>query len=152
MVTKIYTEKSGAFWHPVCLNPSAIPQKEPNVARRTVAVERRRFERIPLAIPVFVRGQDPEGKEFLEFATSLNISAGGALLATRRHLPKLTTISLEIPSAPLPRLALLPKIVRRLKARLVRSSLLDGCHLWAVRFRLHPLQASAAARKVHSIR
>jgi hypothetical protein len=117
-----------------------------------VAIERRRFERIPLAIPVFVRGHDSEGKEFLEFATSLNISAGGALLATRRNLPKLSAISLEIPSAPLPRVAVLPKIVRQLKARLVRSSLLDGCHLWAVRFRLHPLQAHAAARKVHSVR
>jgi len=122
------------------------------VARRTVAVERRRFERIPLAIPVFVRGQDSDGKEFLEFATSLNISAGGALLATRRNLPRLSSISLEIPSAPLPRIALLPKIVRQLKARLVRSALIDGCHLWAVRFRLHPLQANAAPRKVHSVR
>ena len=122
------------------------------MARRTVAIERRRFERIPLAIPVFVRGQDPEGKDFLEFATALNISAGGALLATRRNLPKLATISLEIPSAPLPRVALLPKIVRRLKARLVRSTLLDGCHLMAVRFRLKPFSSRPLQRKVHSVR
>jgi len=136
----------------MCVKSKAIPWKEPDLARRTMAIERRRFERIPLAIPVFVRGEDLEGKEFLEFATSLNISAGGALLATRRHLPKLSTISLEIPSAPLPRIALLPKIVRRLKARLVRSSLLDGCHLWAVRFRLQPLRANPVLRKVRSAR
>ncbi|MBV9608135.1 MAG: PilZ domain-containing protein [Acidobacteria bacterium] len=122
------------------------------MARRTVAVERRRFERIPLAIPVFVRGQDQDGKDFLEFATALNISAGGALLATRRVAPKSSVISLEIPSAPLPRMALLPKIVRRLKARLLRSSLVDGYHLWAVRFRLQPLREHGSPRKVHSVR
>jgi len=33
---------------------------------------------------MFVRSRDEKGKEFLEFATALNVSAGGALVAVRR--------------------------------------------------------------------
>ena len=39
--------------------------------------ERRAWVRLPLAIPVFVRSRDQNGKDFLEFATAVNISAGG---------------------------------------------------------------------------
>ena len=62
--------------------------------------ERRKWARLPLAIPVFVRSRDEKGKEFLEFATSLNVSAGGMLVAIRRTLPAIAQIRLEIPSAP----------------------------------------------------
>jgi c-di-GMP-binding flagellar brake protein YcgR len=81
--------------------------------------ERRHWERLPLAIPVFVRGTDPRGKEFLEFATALNLSAGGALLAVSRALPLSTGVSLEVPSAPLSNTSHLPRAVRRLRARVV---------------------------------
>jgi hypothetical protein len=43
--------------------------------------ERRKWIRLPLAIPVFVRSRDDKGKDFLEFATALNVSAGGMLVA-----------------------------------------------------------------------
>src|SRR5580700_5404841 len=49
--------------------------------------ERRRWPRLPLAIPVFVRTQLDQDKEYLEFATALNVSAGGMLVALRRPLP-----------------------------------------------------------------
>ena len=62
--------------------------------------ERRKWARLPLAIPVFVRSRDGKGKEFLEFATALNVSAGGMLVAIRRALPAIAQIRLEIPSAP----------------------------------------------------
>ena len=55
--------------------------------RRKPETERRKWTRLPLAIPVFVRSRDEKGKEFLEFATALNISAGGALVAVRRSSP-----------------------------------------------------------------
>jgi hypothetical protein len=72
---------------------------------------------LPLAIPVFVRSLDGEGKEFLEFATALNVSAGGMLLAIRRLLPAVAQLRLEIPSAPVATLALLPRASRTLRAR-----------------------------------
>lgn len=96
--------------------------------------ERRKHQRLPLSIPVFVRGVDDEGKEFLEFATALNISAGGILLATRRSLPKSGSLSLEIPVAPLPPTAVSSQSVRSLKARLVRVTHGDRCHLLGLRF------------------
>src|SRR5208282_6590375 len=57
--------------------------------------ERRKWPRLPLAIPVFVRSRDDKGKEFLEFATALNVSAGGMLLAVRRVLSSSAQIQLE---------------------------------------------------------
>ncbi len=96
--------------------------------------ERRKHQRLPLSIPVFVRGVDQDGKEFLEFATALNISAGGILLATRRNLPKSSNLSLEIPVAPLPPANVSPQSVRSLRARLVRVTHGDRCHLVGLRF------------------
>src|SRR5205807_5763369 len=84
------------------------------------AAERRQWDRLPLAIPVFVRSRDDKGKEFLEFATALNVSAGGALVAVRRSLPQSSQVLLEIPSAPLAAAAALPKASRTLRARAVR--------------------------------
>jgi hypothetical protein len=63
--------------------------------------EQRKWARLQLAIPVFVRTRDRGGKDSLEFATAINISAGGALVVVRRSLPKSALVSLEIPSAPI---------------------------------------------------
>ena len=121
------------------------------MAPRRTFVERRKNERVPLAVPVFVRGKDSAGKEFLEFATALNISAGGALLATHRLLPLSTTVALEVPSAPLPRSKMLPRAVRSLKARLLRVSVVDAYQVWGVKFS-NPLIPRSSERKVHSLR
>ena len=74
------------------------------------AAERRKWTRLPLAIPVFVRSCDGHGKEQLEFATALNVSAGGMLVAVRRALPAFTHLRLEIPSAPTAALACGPAL------------------------------------------
>lgn len=104
------------------------------MARRRPRSERRQFVRLPLAIPLFVRGVDQRGKEFLEFANALNVSAGGMLLAMRRYLPRSSRVSLEIPSAPFPQLAVPPPFVRTLQARVVRVTHSDGGHLAGLRF------------------
>jgi len=89
---------------------------------------------LPLAIPVFVRSRDEKGKEFLEFATALNVSAGGALVAVRRSLPPTAQVLLEIPSAPLAATAALPKAARTLRARTLRISHAEGYHLLGLKF------------------
>ncbi len=122
------------------------------MARKRAGVERRRHERIPLAIPVFIRGKDSEGKEFLEFATTLNISASGALLASRRYVPHHETVLLEIPSATLPQVQLARKPVRRMQGRLVRISVTDGHHLLAVKFKAPIASKAAPTGKVTSRR
>lgn len=101
---------------------------------RKRAEERRKWPRLAVALPVFVRGVDEQGREFLEFTSALNISAGGALLAIRRYLPRSTRIVLEFPSAPLPRLKTGPRYIRSLRARLVRVTHSDRCHLCGLRF------------------
>ena len=88
--------------------------------RRTVA-ERRGWDRLPISIPFFVRGKNSDGEEFLEFATALNLSAGGVLLATRRYLDPGTEISLEIPVA-LVNKAQLPRSVSLLHATVLRCT------------------------------
>jgi hypothetical protein len=98
------------------------------------ASERRKWPRLPLAIPVFVRTRDGKGKEFLEFATALNVSAGGMLVAVRRVLPRLAQIKLEIPSAPVAALAMLPTASRTLSARTLRTTPAQGYYLLGLKF------------------
>jgi hypothetical protein len=96
--------------------------------------ERRDWARLPLAIPVFVRTRDKSGKELLEFATALNVSATGALVAVRRSLPLSSQVLLEIPSVPLASATLLPKSCRNLRAKAVWISHTDTYQLVGLRF------------------
>ena len=96
--------------------------------------ERRKWARLPLAIPVFVRSRDKTGKEVLEFATALNVSATGALVAVRRSLPLSSQVLLEIPAVPLASSAALPKSCRNLRARTVWITHADTYQLVGLRF------------------
>jgi hypothetical protein len=117
--------------------------------------QRRQWPRLPIAIPVFVRSRDEKGKDLLEFATALNISAGGTLVAVRRSLPLSAQVLLEIPSAPLTAANSLPKAARNLRARALWVTHADGYHLVGLKFS-HPLVGGAGgtrprARKVASV-
>ncbi len=109
--------------------------------------ERRKWPRLPLAIPVFVRTRDGKGKELLEFATALNVSAGGMLVAVRRVLPALAQISLEIPSAPVAALALMPQASRNLRAKALRTTPAQGYYLLGLKFS-RPLVLPSLRRQV----
>jgi len=98
------------------------------------ASERRKWARLPLAIPVFVRSRDTNGNEFLEFATALNMSAGGMLVAIRRVLPAIAQLRLEIPSAPVATLDLLPRAARSLSAKTLRTTPAQGYYLLGLKF------------------
>jgi PilZ domain len=116
--------------------------------------ERRKWARLPLAIPVFVRSRDSKGKEFLEFATALNVSAGGMLVAMRRVVPTVAQIRLEIPSAPVASLALQPKASRNLRAKALRTTPAEGYYLLGLKFSrplLHPESSNGTpGRKLDS--
>jgi c-di-GMP-binding flagellar brake protein YcgR len=116
--------------------------------------ERRQWPRLALAIPVFVRSCAESDKEFLEFATALNVSAGGMLVAVRRSIPSAEQVSLEIPSAPLAALADLPPVTRNLRAKVLRMKHGEGYNLVGLKFS-RPLHAAspparAPRRKVAS--
>jgi c-di-GMP-binding flagellar brake protein YcgR len=113
---------------------------------RTPEVNRRRWPRLPLAIPVFVRSRTAAEREVLEFATALNVSAGGMLVAVRHSLASATQVSLEIPSAPLTASAGLPSVVRSLRAKVMRTQAEQGYNLLGLEFS-HPLVASPDSPK-----
>jgi len=104
------------------------------VSRAAPSTERRRWPRLPLAIPVFVRSRAESDKEFLEFATALNVSAGGMLVAVRRSIPAAAQVSLEIPSAPLTAMADLPTVTRNLRAKVLRMQHGEGYNLVGLKF------------------
>jgi c-di-GMP-binding flagellar brake protein YcgR len=116
------------------------------VNSKTPAAERRQWPRLPLAIPVFVRSRTGLDKEFLEFATALNVSAGGMLVAVRRSLPCSAQVSLEIPSAPLAALATLPTVARNLRAKVLRMEHAEGFHLVGLKFSRPLVNAHTPAR------
>jgi hypothetical protein len=117
------------------------------VKGKTPVAERRRWPRLPLAIPVFVRSRAESDKEFLEFATALNVSAGGMLVAVRRSIPSAAQISLEIPSAPLAALAAaLPTVIRSLRAKVLRMQHGEGYNLVGLKFSRPLLNSRPRAR------
>ena len=83
--------------------------------------ERRKWDRLPISVPFFMRGTKDDGEDFLEFATALNLSAGGVLLATRRYLDPGSNVKLEIPVA-LANKAQLPRSISLLPATVLRCN------------------------------
>ena len=82
-------------------------------------MERRHWDRLNISVPLFVRGANPNGETFLEFATALNLSAGGVLVASRRDLDCDSAVSLEMPpSISQPQL---PRAATRFHAKVLRS-------------------------------
>jgi len=104
------------------------------VKRSMPTKERRHWARLSLAIPVFVRGINGQGREFLEFSTLLNESAGGVLLAMRKPLPIWSRVSLEIPSSQILKSEKLRRVVRRLRARVIRITYVEGWNLCGLQF------------------
>jgi hypothetical protein len=104
----------------------------------------RKWPRLHLAIPVFVRARNGNGTDSLEFATAINISPGGALVVLRRSLPQSSVISLEIPSAPIGPTAGLKTSSRVLKGKAVWVSHFDAYHLLGLKFD-RPLGTDEAA-------
>lgn len=97
-------------------------------------VSARQWERLPLALPIVLRGNDQYGQRIVDFTTALNICAGGVLLASRRYLPPGSRLSLEIPVPPLPVLPEAEQTVRMLAGTLRRSTPYKQGHLLAIEF------------------
>ena len=112
--------------------------------RSLLKKEERKWPRLQLAIPVFIRTRDRNDKDSLEFATAVNISPGGALVVVRRSLPKSALVSLEIPSAPIGPANSLRTSSRIMQAKAVWVAHLDDYHLLGLKF-ARPLNTDAAA-------
>jgi len=113
---------------------TTLGQVDLTVPRRFLQKEQRKWARLQLAIPVFVRTRDRSGKDFLEFATAINISAGGALVVVRRSLPKAAAVSLEVPSAPIGPADGANTATRIMQAKAVWVTHFDDYHFLGLKF------------------
>jgi PilZ domain len=95
---------------------------------------RRRWNRLPLAIPVFVRGVDEWGHGFVEFTTAFNINPGGMLLATPKSLPSEGSLNLEIAYAMPNQPPHGVQFARYLRARVVYMDNAEGFQLYGLEF------------------
>ena len=94
----------------------------------------RRSPRIRLQVPVFVRGTDAMGSEFIELTKTLNISAFGACIASQHILRHNEVVHLTIP-APLPASAsLVPSETPPIAARVLRQDQVGETRLFGLEF------------------
>jgi hypothetical protein len=112
--------------------PNTMLTSEKQIMRITPA-ERRRSQRIHVQIPMFVRGTDAAGLEFLDLTKTLDISATGAYLASPRAIRTNQVVNLTIPAPSAPSAAL-PPGTPPIQARVRRHCATDGIHLLGVEF------------------
>jgi PilZ domain len=99
----------------------------------------RRSPRIKLQVPVFVRGADTSGVEFVELTKTLNISATGACIASAHVLRPDEVVYLTIPApSPAPS-SMVPAETPPIAARVLRQDTVGELRLFGLEF-LRPLE------------
>src|ERR1700683_1610039 len=88
--------------------------------------ECRRFQRINLQVPLFIRGKDAHGEQFLELAKTLDISGLGAFMTCPRALALNEIITLTIPAPSITSSALVPAGMPPIQARVKRQQVAGG--------------------------
>lgn len=101
---------------------------------KTLYEERRRFPRIHLQVPLFVRGKDEKGEQFLELAKALNISGLGALITCPKELNPGDFITLTVPAPSITSSALIPAGMPPIQARVRRQEEAGDIYLVGVEF------------------
>jgi len=99
----------------------------------------RRSPRIRLQVPVFVRGTDASGSEFIELTKTLDISAFGACITCQHVLRANQRIHLTIPAPSLVSPSFVPSETPPILARVLRQNMLGDARLFGLEF-LHPLE------------
>jgi hypothetical protein len=99
----------------------------------------RRSPRIRLQVPVFVRGTDASGSEFIELTKTLNISAFGACITSQHILRPEQTVHLTIPAPSPASPSLVPSETPPITAKVLRQDLVGDIRLFGLEF-LHPLE------------
>lgn len=117
-----------------CVGGSVATQSSLGELEIADEINRRRWDRLPVAIPVFIRGKDSHGRPFEEFTTGFDISPGGMLLATRQYVAPSSKLTLEIPTAPAPKMQLVDRFVRDISGRAVRVTHAEQYYLYGVKF------------------
>jgi hypothetical protein len=96
--------------------------------------ERRQWDRLQIILPMFVRGTDSSDEEFVEMASALEVSAGGALIALARQLVVGSFVAIDIPYAPVLGCRVTQNPAKHLRAEIIRADPADGCYLFALKW------------------
>lgn len=99
----------------------------------------RRSPRIRLQVPVFIRGIDASGSEFIELTKTLNISAFGACITSEHILRPDQTIHLTIPAPSTASAGLVPSETPPIVARVLRQESAGETRLFGLEF-VRPLE------------
>jgi PilZ domain len=99
----------------------------------------RRSPRIRLQVPVFLRGTDVSGAEFIELTKTLNISSHGACIASAHILKPDQTVHLTIPAPSPASSSLVPSETPPITAKVLRQESAGEMRLFALEF-LRPLE------------
>ncbi len=103
-------------------------------------VQRRRSPRIRLQVPVFLRGVDNAGVEFIELTKTLNISATGACIASTHYLRPDQVVSITVPApSPHSSSSVVPNETPPISAKILRQSAVGDIRLFGLEF-LRPLE------------
>ncbi len=94
---------------------------------------------VPLQVPVFVRGTDASGAEFIELTKTLNISANGACITSAHILRPDQTVHLTIPAPTPTSSSLIPSETPPIVAKVLRQEMVGEMRLFGLEF-LHPLE------------
>jgi hypothetical protein len=99
----------------------------------------RRSPRIRLQVPVFLRGADVSGTEFVELTKTLNISSTGACITSVHILRPDQTVHLTIPTPAPASSSLVPSETPPIVARVLRQDSAGQMRLFGLEF-LRPLE------------
>jgi hypothetical protein len=99
----------------------------------------RRSPRIRLQVPVFLRGIDVSGTEFVELTKTVNISATGACIASGHILHPKQIVHLTIPAPSPASSGLVPSETPPITAKVLRQNAVGEFRLFGLEF-LHPLE------------
>ena len=61
-------------------------------------VEQRGYYRLPIRVPIFIKGTDVNGEDFYELTHTLNVSASGACFLSERELQESANLLISIPA------------------------------------------------------
>jgi hypothetical protein len=94
----------------------------------------RSTSRIRIQIPVFLRGYDATGLEFIELTRTLNISARGACIASSHLLRPGQTVHLTIPAPATASSSLVPSETPPIAAKVSRQQMLGDLKIFGLEF------------------
>lgn len=102
--------------------------------QRVAFTSTRRSPRLRLQIPVFLRGTDTSGAEFIELTKTLNISAHGACIACAHILRPDQIVHLTIPAPAPASSSLVPSETPPITAKVLRQESAGEMRLFGLEF------------------